>query len=57
LEEHGSYQASGPVRKGLKAWQARKDEYLARPPISSPVGDAPLWEGPTAAATDQRASE
>jgi hypothetical protein len=35
---------SDPVTRELKAWQERRQEYLARRPVYSPVGDKPLWE-------------
>jgi hypothetical protein len=57
LEKRGRYKASDPVPKERKAWQAHKHEAPARRPIFSPVGAVPPGEGPTAAATDQRASE
>jgi hypothetical protein len=39
-----SMKPSDPVRKELEAWQEKKDEYLARRPVFSPVGDAPPWD-------------
>ncbi len=43
--------ASDPVRRELKAWQARQDEYLARRPPWSPVEDwGPPWEEPPSSA-------
>ncbi|HXG12329.1 MAG TPA: hypothetical protein VNK04_21415 [Gemmataceae bacterium] len=41
---YGSLKASDPVRRELRRWQERKDEYLARRPVFSPVGDKPPWE-------------
>jgi hypothetical protein len=45
LEQAGtSRKANDPVRKELAAWQANRDEYLARRPVYSQVGGTPPWE-------------
>ena len=47
LEAARAGRANDPVRKELKAWQARKDEYLARRPKWSQVEEfAPPWVEP-----------
>jgi hypothetical protein len=33
-----------PAGKELTAWQAKKDEYLARRPVFSQAGLTPPWE-------------
>ncbi len=45
LEEADEGKGNDPVSKELKAWQARKEEYLARRPQWSPVeGQGAPWE-------------
>ena len=38
--------AKDPVRRELDLWKARREEYLARRPVYSPVGRQPPWEEP-----------
>jgi hypothetical protein len=45
-QTRSSLKASDPVCKELKAWQQRREDYLARRPIYSPVGDVPDWDDP-----------
>jgi hypothetical protein len=40
----GSSKPTDAVQKELNAWRARRDEYLKRRPVFSPVGDVPPWE-------------
>lgn len=45
-QTRGGRKAFDPVCKELRAWQQRREEYLARRPVYSPVGDRPDWEEP-----------
>jgi hypothetical protein len=42
--EAGALHTSDPVRREFEAWQAKREEYLARRPVFSQVGLKPPWE-------------
>jgi hypothetical protein len=43
-EKPGRSKQNDPVARELEAWKAKRDEYLARRPIYSPIDLTPPWE-------------